>query len=290
VSTKEIRTHHQTSVCDVCGRTLLRGERADTYLDGADRRTVCELCKTRALHEGWVREGSLPAYEAGPATTQRRASLLGRLLGRGERSPRQERERSDAERDTGTDAEYEPEEWERGGASGWERDAGDQQREPADWEQRQQRDGGIVLRPLPDRASAGQPSSGPDDRPRRARRPRRLHAVPTADARRLEVATELFNRSEHCRTIAGVGRSLGDPAVCVLTVAGHAGLVRILVAWELCWYRYEVDLSEEEGEVRLCARGYELSQLDASERAFNAHADERGRLHLDTVQQDRQRP
>jgi len=63
MTTRDIRTSHETSNCDVCGRTLLRGEHADIYLNGGMRRLVCELCKTRALHEGWLREGTVPAYE-----------------------------------------------------------------------------------------------------------------------------------------------------------------------------------------------------------------------------------
>ena len=43
--------------CDVCGRTLLRGEQADVFLAGGTRRNVCELCTQRASHEGWIREG-----------------------------------------------------------------------------------------------------------------------------------------------------------------------------------------------------------------------------------------
>jgi hypothetical protein len=41
--------------CAVCGRTILRGERASEYVD-ADRDTalVCPLCKQRAEAAGWV--------------------------------------------------------------------------------------------------------------------------------------------------------------------------------------------------------------------------------------------
>ena len=60
MATKDIRPSTAITVCDVCGRTLLRGEHAEVYIDGGVRRSVCELCKSRALHEGWLREGTVP--------------------------------------------------------------------------------------------------------------------------------------------------------------------------------------------------------------------------------------
>ena len=50
MSTRNIRTPAADLhlVCDVCGRTLLRGERSHPYLEGGERRTVCELCTSRA--------------------------------------------------------------------------------------------------------------------------------------------------------------------------------------------------------------------------------------------------
>ena len=35
----------------------------------------------------------------------------------------------------------------------------------------------------------------------------------------------------------------------------------MVASWELCWYRYEVDLSDEVPTVRLAAQGYELDEL-----------------------------
>jgi hypothetical protein len=54
----------------------------------------------------------------------------------------------------------------------------------------------------------------------------------------------------------------------------------IVVAWELCWYRYEVDLSEEPVEARVLAQGTELSELAREECEGNALATEMGALSL----------
>ena len=54
---KSIQTNGPVVSCDVCGRTLLRGEHADVFLHSGSRRMVCQLCTARAAHEGWIREG-----------------------------------------------------------------------------------------------------------------------------------------------------------------------------------------------------------------------------------------
>ena len=62
---KELRPVHDAVSCDVCGRTILKGERAEWYLaPGGHRRQVCDLCAVRAQHDGWIREsgaGDMPA-------------------------------------------------------------------------------------------------------------------------------------------------------------------------------------------------------------------------------------
>jgi hypothetical protein len=50
--------------------------------------------------------------------------------------------------------------------------------------------------------------------------------------------------------------------------------------WELSWYRYEIDLSDEAGGVRREGQGDELDELAPEELAANAEADDRGALHL----------
>jgi hypothetical protein len=106
---------------------------------------------------------------------------------------------------------------------------------------------------------------------------RHVHAVPTSDELKIIRALELFNVSEHPRTVAGVARSLGPPAVAVLPVE-NSSVVTVTVAWELCWYRYEVDLADERGGVRVGDQGYELGELAENEQVANAAADDRGVL------------
>src|SRR5919199_699797 len=85
--TRDIRTNQLDVSCDVCGRTLLRGERAEGYLAAGQRRQVCELCTARAQHEGWIREsgGDEPALRH-TRHEGRGRSLLDRLRARRERA------------------------------------------------------------------------------------------------------------------------------------------------------------------------------------------------------------
>src|SRR5215218_6923418 len=77
---KELRPTHDQIACDVCERTILKGERTETFLaPGGQRKTVCELCTDRAHAEGWIREsahGDLPASLRRP---EPRRSLFGRM-------------------------------------------------------------------------------------------------------------------------------------------------------------------------------------------------------------------
>src|SRR5688572_14890732 len=87
---------------------------------------------------------------------------------------------------------------------------------------------------LPPAVAAEVEGAAPEAGPRE---PRHVHAVPTSEELKSTRALEVFNASEHPRTVAGVARSLGPPAVSVLPTDGHASVVRIVAAWELCWYR-----------------------------------------------------
>jgi hypothetical protein len=89
-----------------------------------------------------------------------------------------------------------------------------------------------------------------------------------------------FNRSQAARTVAGLTRTLGAPCVSVGAAAGSPSEVRITVAWELCWYQWGVDLSDELRPAFQIASGEEIAQLDGSARQWNARAEGGGRLIL----------
>jgi hypothetical protein len=207
---------------------------------------VCELCTSRAVQEGWLREGTVPPHDGRDGGSDRRRSLFGRLRRRRERRPEPEHDLA---------PEFEEEAWEP------------PPEPPA----------------APPPPVAATPRRRLRERPRSetpAREPRRVHAVPTSDEHKIASAIELFNGSEHRRTVAGVGRSLGPADVSVRPVSGRASVVNVVVAWELCWYRYEIDLSDDVPTVRVADQGVELDELAPEEREPNAAADEAGSLTL----------
>jgi hypothetical protein len=97
---------------------------------------------------------------------------------------------------------------------------------------------------------------------------------------RLEQAIVGFNASDVARTVAGLTRSLGQPWVSVGATAGSPSEVRLTVAWELCWYQWGIDLSDELCAVSLIDKGNEIDQLDRSARQWNARTAGRGQIAL----------
>lgn len=234
---KELRPVHDAVTCDVCGRTILKGERTEPYLaPGGHRHQVCDLCAVRAQHSGWIREsgaGDLPHRSARP---EPRRGLFGRMRRRrGEPAPQEEI------------AEREDEVVSSEGSEAPEHE--DAQSPPR----------------------ASRPRSRPKD-------PRHVRAVPTTAQAKVDRALDLFNGSQHQRTIAGLARTLGAPDVSARPDPGHGSQVSVVVAWELSWYRYRVDLGDEGEPVEMLEKGDEIVQIDESLRDWNATLDAEGRV------------
>lgn len=232
---KELRPVHDVVSCDVCGRTILKGERAEWYLaPGGHRRQVCDLCAIRAQHHGWIRESGAGDLPARVPRNEPRGGVLGRL--------RRRRPATHAAEDKARLAEQEAM---FGAANGVEPDEG----------------------------------SAPPPRPRsRPQNPRHVRAVPTTAEVKVERALELFNGSGHQRTVAGLARTLGKPWVSAMPDPAQASAVSLLVAWELSWYRYRVDLGDEADPVMMLDKGEEIEQIDEGLRDWNARLDGEGRV------------
>src|SRR5204863_2857876 len=64
------------TACDVCHRTMLKGEWAEPYLTPSrERRLVCQLCAPHAQREGWIRESAAPNAPAQPQRPPERRAL-----------------------------------------------------------------------------------------------------------------------------------------------------------------------------------------------------------------------
>ena len=229
--------------CDVCHRTMLKGEEAEPYLTpGRERRLVCTLCAPRAQQEGWIREAAAPEMPARPARQPERRGLLRR------------RRRSADGRPAPEPA---PEVTERQPPNG---EAAEHDGEPA------------PLRALMRRS--------------KPRNPRQVKAVPTNAQLKIGRALELFNGSEHPRTVAGLARTLGEPQTGAATSGESAAEVVLTVAWELSWYQFNVDLSDGREPVRLRARGHELSELSPEVQDWNCTMAADGTIVLGAPQEE----
>ncbi len=257
---KTIVTNMAVVACDICGRTLLRGENADVFLHGGSRRTVCELCTSRAMHEGWIREGLDNGLAPRGADRGSARSLLGRLRSR--------RDRVDERPVTGPPVAYDP--------ASYDPDHFASAAAPID-EDPEHVPAPPVAAPAPVAPVPVSPAppSVMDDAPRE----RGISAVPTNAERKIVRALEVFNVGVHTRTVSGVARSLGKPIVSARPSVTEGSVVTIVVAWELSWYRYEVDLGDEASGVRVTGQGTEMSELPEADRTPNARADDGGFLH-----------
>jgi hypothetical protein len=227
---KELRPVHDVVTCDVCGRTILKGERAESYLaPGGHRRQVCDLCSLRAQAEGWIRESAAGDMPTRMPRSEPRRGVLGRLRRRPAEPP--------PPPPPPPAPHY---------ANGAEQPEQEEVRPPA-------------------------PRPRPKD-------PRHVRAIPTTAQAKVDRALELFNGSSHQRTVAGLARTLGTPFVSAQPDATQGSQVTVVVAWELSWYRYRVDLGDEADPVMMLDKGEEIEQIDEGLRDWNARLDVDGRV------------
>jgi hypothetical protein len=246
MTTRTIVTSQPDVSCDVCERRLLRGEQPDVFLAAGRRRIVCELCAPRAVHEGWMRESDRQSVSLPPLRPRRGRSLFDRLA-----VPFRVRQAGGpAAADDRTAAP--------GAVAGGDHEPAGEQL-PYDFlEGRGAVEDGVTH-------GTGEPGEGVE---------------PPRPRSEVERALDLFNASEYPRRVAGVARSLGAPEVNARSAEHARSVVRIVVAWELCWYRYEVDLDEPEAGARSAGQGTELEELAREDRQVNAVADDAGALSL----------
>jgi hypothetical protein len=235
---KELRPIHDNVTCAVCARTILKGERTEAFLAPGGHRH--QVCDLCFARAEHA--GWIRESAAGDAPSRvPRHEPRRPLLGR--LLGRSQRREQVAERE-------EP--------------------EPAAEEEAVEGSNG---------APAAEPEPPPPP-PRRSRPrdPRHVRAVPTTGEVKVERALELFNGSEHQRTIAGLVRTLGPPWASARPDIDQPSAVDLVVAWEISWYRFRVDLGDEGHPVALLDKGEELEQIDGELRNWNTEVDEDGRL------------
>jgi hypothetical protein len=245
MATRSIVTSQPDVACDVCGRRLLRGELPDVFLAGGQRRTVCELCAPRAAHEGWLREADRHSVSLPPSRVRRGRNLFERL--RSQRDPISDRPDEDFAND------------------------GLPIVPPAEVE-------GLQIKSYDFLEAIASGPEDPSTVPSASNEDSTSTQALTAGEVKVERALEVFNAGEHPRRVAGVARSLGEPSVAVRPLAESGSVVSIVVAWELSWYRYEVDLGDEAAGAKVVAQGTELGELAREDLLVNVVADEHGTL------------
>ncbi len=268
MATRSIVTSQPDVTCDVCDRRLLRGEHPETFLAAGQRRTVCELCAPRATHEGWLREADSPSVSVAPLRPRR--GLFDRLRQAGkppaDAAARAARRRSDE----GERGVYDVQD----DAS---RASDDLVGAPSD---ETSQAGRAPVFAGADQIDRGEPEAAIDGTMSPAADDAFLGGTSMRPGGLVERAIDMFNEGEHPRRVAGVARSLGVPSVSVRPDKDFGTLVSIVIAWELCWYRYGVDVEDREAGARVLAQGTELTELAREERLANAVADELGALSL----------
>ena len=257
--------------CAVCGRTFLVGEQVHAFVSIEGRHEVCELCAGTTAELGWLPADQDGAEEALRAQHERKPGLFARIFSR---PPPAEAEVRDEDRQAertapGPPAIHELETERYDVEAEWEDEPHGRAADlPAPDEVPEQEESPAPEAPGPEADATPAPLPDPAGR---GMRPRRLQPdlSPTS---RFEQAIARFNAGDAGRTVAGLTRTLGAPSVSVGDSAGAADEVRVTVAWELTWYQWGVDLGDELRPVYELDKGYEVDEIDAAARQWNASA------------------
>jgi hypothetical protein len=241
----------------VCGRTILDGEQVHFYVSVEGHQKVCELCEGRTAELGWLPADEEGAEEKLRAGSTHRPGFFARLFARPERAERPKR-RAGVEDEAPTppvpNHELETERYDV--EAEWAIEVGEG--------------------PAPRGQSADLPAPAPvplPDPAGRGMRPRRLQPdLDFSPTTRFERAIARFNAGEAGRTVSGLTRTLGAPSVSVGDSAGADDEVRVTVAWELTWYQWGVDLGDELRPIYELDKGFEVAEIDAAARQWNASA------------------
>jgi hypothetical protein len=276
--------HDPFPACDVCGRTILKGEQIHEYLTPQrERIRVCVLCRSRAESSGWIPTTMAHTLEEeqprsrGLALRERFGRAAWRARSRRDAEPAPEpepvpepepeqREQVEPPPEPAPEPVPEPEP-EAAPAAAAAPEAAEEPAAPAKPRATKPR----TRRQSKTRTAKGTPRAAGTQRKSRAKK------GPEALMRR---AVERFNSSEERRKVAGLMRSLGEPQAGIQPDQRRQSAL-VTVAWELSWYQWEVG-ADGGGEepVREVAKGAELEELDEKARAWNAAVDEDGTLRL----------
>jgi hypothetical protein len=296
--------HDPFPACDVCGRTILKGEQIHEYLTSQRQRIrVCVLCRSRAESSGWIpvsMEHTIadeePKRSRGHALRKRlsEAASRARSTGRGRRRGAAERaesgENEQSFEDFGAVADRpipqtQPAPQADAAPVADESSAADPPPpEPAPKRSRPRKEAVPRAKQKP-RAKAAKPGAKSEAESPRPRRKSPAKRGPEALMRR---AVERFNSSEERRKVAGLSRSLGEPDAGVRPDPRRQ-LALVTIAWELSWYQWEVGADGDEDEpVREVAKGGEISELAEDARTWNAAVDDDGTLRLRSTAERKQ--
>lgn len=100
-------------------------------------------------------------------------------------------------------------------------------------------------------------------------------------------AQTIFNAGRYVNRMASISKSLGNPTVTLAPVAGSSTKLLLVIVWDIVWYKFLLDTSEEareEERLTLFAEGTEPEDLAPALLTANANLDNEGRLDASEVE------